>query len=222
MARGSGLTDLLVVHPQETVFVGSTGPVDLSRANTWFERLFRAPDNLTMAVLDTQWRQLCHRLLDLGYVFDFGDERILADCGRIEFNDGRPTFRVNKACYRAVLVPPVVTLRASTLDLLERFVLAGGNVFYLGDDPRMIDGRDDPGASKRLAAVLPLFAHVSDVDEHLIATSGQSGPLARTKGRAPFPPVSAESAMALGYQRQLGLIESINRSNFAAHLGTRR
>jgi hypothetical protein len=64
--------------------------------------------------------------------FDYGDEEILSRHGRIIRQNGAPVFRVGKADYKAVLVPPMLTMRRSTLRLLERFRALGGTVVFAG------------------------------------------------------------------------------------------
>jgi hypothetical protein len=85
-------------------------------------------------------------LLATHYDFDFGDEQILAMDGRVE---GRQVI-VGRAPYRVVVIPPETrTLLASSVDLLERFLEAGGKVLGFAPLPEWIEAVPDA----RLAAL---------------------------------------------------------------------
>jgi hypothetical protein len=71
--------------------------------------------------------------------FDFGDEDILA---RVAIVEGK-IFRVNKASYQIVIVPDMLTMRESTLDLLTAFVAAGGIVIQAGIPAPRVDCKID-------------------------------------------------------------------------------
>jgi hypothetical protein len=74
--------------------------------------------------------------------FDYGDEEMLArlgqvaDCGRL---------KLGEATYKTVVVGGLTTIRSTTLDLLRRFVEAGGKVILAGDPPSHVDALPSPG-----------------------------------------------------------------------------
>ena len=78
---------------------------------------------------------LHNKLLMAHLDFDLGCEDIISRHGKVE--DGK--FHVCKAAYKAVLVPPMLTIRLTTLELLEKFHAAGGIVVYVGDAPERVD-----------------------------------------------------------------------------------
>jgi len=84
--------------------------------------------------------------------FDLGDEQIIADVGRVEAN----RFVVGAMAYRAVVLPPLLTIRPSTLELLERFAAAGGPVLVAGSWPELVEGAPQPEALARLRKVATL------------------------------------------------------------------
>jgi hypothetical protein len=187
MARGRGQPDLLVIHPQETVMVRSRGPVELGSQPTWETRFFCPSTDESLNELDRQWKQLSHALLDASYVFDFGDEGVLAECGSVEDSDKTPRLRVGDATYYAVVIPALDTLRRSTVDLLQRFAERGGVIAYYGAGPSQVDGlTGDMAASLRkllsLAAV-----HRADVEDTV-----------RSLLRASPPPITAVGSGAEG------------------------
>ncbi len=42
--------------------------------------------------------------------------------------------------YDVLVIPPVVTIRSTTLDRIGRFTAGGGTVIMLGDAPSLVDG----------------------------------------------------------------------------------
>ena len=92
--------------------------------------------------------QVAEDLLALHYDFDLGDETIIAERGSVK---GR-RFIVGEASYKLVVVPACETLFASTVNLLRRFLEAGGKVIALRPRPTRTDGRS-------AADMASLFAH---------------------------------------------------------------
>ena len=74
--------------------------------------------------------------------FDFGDEIILSEIARIQ----EQRMIVGSGEYETVIVPPVESLFRSTLELLERFAHAGGHIIWMGEAPRMVEGRPSQDA----------------------------------------------------------------------------
>ena len=66
-----------------------------------------------------------------------GDEQIISEVGSVE--DGR--FRIGEMTYRTVILPSLLTVRPSTVALLETFAAAGGRVIVCGEWPEFVDGR---------------------------------------------------------------------------------
>lgn len=135
MTRGAEVRDLLVVHPIESMWLrcrkGWRSDPALERCDLALAKL---RDSLLAANLD----------------FDYGNEDIMARHGAIARQEGRAILRVGRAAYRAVLVPPLITLRQSTLALLEEFRAAGGTVVFAGQPPRFVEALPS-GAAVALA-----------------------------------------------------------------------
>ena len=133
MTEGEEIIDLLVIHPIESAWL-TIDPQNFAESLKNEEKRF-------VEVTDT----LLAQKLD----FDFGDEEIISRYGKV----GKGTFTVNKASYRAVLVPRLLTIRSSTLSLLQKFAAQGGTVVYLDAAPAFLDGE----ASKQPAQVFAKF-----------------------------------------------------------------
>ena len=79
-----------------------------------------------------------------------GDEQILSEVGSVEGD----RLRIGKMTYRTVILPSLLTIRPSTLALLEDFAAAGGQVIICGQWPEYVEGQ--PAA---LAGLHALVAH---------------------------------------------------------------
>lgn len=122
MTRGQEVRDLLVIHPLESMWMQfSVGWQENPKIRTYDEMMVRLRDSLLAANLD----------------FDYGDEDILARHGKVGRKEKK--LKVNRAEYKAVLVPPLLTIRRSTLMLLKRFSDAGGTVIFAGSAPSYVD-----------------------------------------------------------------------------------
>ncbi len=71
--------------------------------------------------------------------FDYGDEDMMTRLASVEKCGGRAVLKVGKASYTTVVVPPMTTIRSTTLDLLTKFRAAGGNVIFAGEPAFYVD-----------------------------------------------------------------------------------
>ncbi|MBO4345103.1 MAG: hypothetical protein J5833_05075, partial [Victivallales bacterium] len=115
MTRGEAVSHVAVVHPIESYWL-FWGPADQSMsARTQAEETFANIVN---------W--LLHGLMD----FDFVSESLLP--GQEAHVEGKELV-VGHMRYKSIIVPPTVTLRRTTLDILDAFQAAGGDVIFAGD-----------------------------------------------------------------------------------------
>ena len=80
------------------------------------------------------------------YDYDVGDEQILADTAYLSGNE----LVVGEMKYRHIVLPDMVSIRKSTLDLIEALQKQGGKVFNTGRFPSFIDGKADNGVLSEL------------------------------------------------------------------------
>ena len=135
MSRGKDARDLLVAHPVESAWISARAgwtPEERERLN---QTLVRVRDTLLAAHID----------------FDYGDEDFLARLAKVEKTGGRARLRIGEATYAAVLLPPMLTIRSTTLKRLEAFQRAGGRVVWAGEPPALVDACPSD-AAERLAA----------------------------------------------------------------------
>ena len=124
MTQGVEVRDLLVIHPIESMWtLFNMDMVTNPRIEEYDTMLIELRDSLLTASID----------------FDYGDEEIMSRHSKISCKSGEPILYVGKAAYKTVLVPPLLTMRSSTLKLLQRFSAAGGTVVFAGDVTRHID-----------------------------------------------------------------------------------
>jgi hypothetical protein len=124
MTRGSEVRDILVVHPIESMWtLFRRGDAAIPKRDGYARTLAALRDTLLAANLD----------------FDYGDEEIMSRHARVSRDASGPVLRVGRAAYRVVVVPPLRTVRASTLKLLERFRRRGGTVIFAGAAPGHVD-----------------------------------------------------------------------------------
>ncbi|MFP4055778.1 MAG: glycosyl hydrolase [Candidatus Brocadiia bacterium] len=123
LSQGRYPADVLVLHPCEGSWI-EFDPQDPD----WSEPRQRA-------ARDALW-DLTKALVELKCEFDLGSEWLLARQGRVR--DGR--LELGEGSYRTVILPRMVTIRGTTLDLLSQLAEQGGNVVTAGPTPAYLDG----------------------------------------------------------------------------------
>jgi len=146
MTRGREVRDLLVIHPIESMW--------LLRRMGWHadERVHR---------LDQMLDSLVNTLLSNHIDFDYGDEELMSRHARVSASGGNALLKLGKATYKAVLVPPMTTMRASTLDLLKRFAAKGCTVVFAGDPAAYVDA-EPSGAVAEFAGQCTTVGGIND------------------------------------------------------------
>ncbi len=135
LTQGDALRDVLILHPLTTAWMMMGA--DPSRTGGWFDE-----ENIrTVDAYGRGFSAILQRFLDEHHDFDLGDETILAEQGAAESG----LLRVGCATYRAVVVPPVQTMFASTVALLARALDAGVRVIVIGEPPAKVEGVPDEG-----------------------------------------------------------------------------
>ncbi len=121
LSDGKEICDLLVVHPIESTW-GVFAPESLKEDDLTAENehLVRTSNALFRENID----------------FDYGDEELMSRYAAVE---GK-SLKVNLSSYKAVLIPEMLTIRRSTLELLDSLRKSGGCVAFLGEPPAFMDG----------------------------------------------------------------------------------
>lgn len=115
------IRDLLVIHPIES----------------YWSQYLPFPEVIPekRPAYDKAFESLTRELLSENLDFDYGDEEIISRIFSVKDN----ILHVGKAAYKAVLIPELLTIRSSTLELLKTFAISGGKVCYLGAIPQYVD-----------------------------------------------------------------------------------
>ncbi len=133
MTRGKAVSHIGVIHPIESYWL-LWGPYD--QTSTAREQAEENFSNLF------QW--LLKGLMD----FDLLAESLLPI--QNVHVEGK-TLCVGEMRYETVLVPPTITLRSTTLKILEDFQAAGGKVIFAGDTATLCDAQPSDRAAKLAA-----------------------------------------------------------------------
>lgn len=161
MTRGVPEVRVAVIHPIESA---------------WITEGVREHTALAGSALNECFQDLVQWLLRGQIDFDLVSESLLP-----ELYDGKAEgFCVGRMRYQTVLVPPLVTVRSTTLKALEDFLGRGGRVIFAGKVPACVDGWPGDGAREVYdrAEKVPLLK--TDIlgaleEERQIAVCGQGG-----------------------------------------------
>jgi hypothetical protein len=137
--QGEPCCDILVVNPIESLWC----QIHAGWAN--------GLSATTQEVMDIEksYQELFHWLTGAHMDFDYGDEEMLGRLSSIEMDEhGKPVLRVGHASYHVALLGGMTTVRSTTLQLMERFHQAGGQVIFVGDAPGYVDAIISSAARK--------------------------------------------------------------------------
>lgn len=137
---GKYAAEIAVVHPLES------GYIDLDLTN------FNKPD-----VRNKKYDALLNVLQAEHRDYDLADEQIMSDIAKVQ--NGK--LNIGKMNYRVMLLPAMLTIRQTTLNLLENFAKQGGKVFAIDELPTLVDGV----ASEQKLASLKHFTQLVDIKD---------------------------------------------------------
>lgn len=135
LTRGQPVRRLLVIHPIESMWMRYSPPFRGA-----IEGVALPPNSEDMDRLNGMLPSLRDWLLDAHIDFDYGDEEMLSRLGSVAQQGKDARIHLGKSDYDAVLVPPLLTMRKTTVDLLDRWVSAGGRAIFAGDVADHVDG----------------------------------------------------------------------------------
>ena len=162
MTRGKAVCRVGVIHPVESYWLywgdKETTAVIRDQMDKDFENI-------------TDW--LLRGLID----FDFICESLLP--GQNDISDISDSgFPVGDMCYEVIVVPPLTTMRETTLKRLEAFAQKGGRIIFMGKAPSLIDAEPDDRAEelwKKSIQIpfqrLPLLDEIEDLRDIEIRNS---------------------------------------------------
>lgn len=128
-------------------------------------------DGFGIADLDAQLLEACRTLSSRGIEYHFLDETLLAKYGFV--NDGY--IGCGRCIYEYLVLPPVLTMDATTEELIHQYVKQGGKVVLLGEKPQFLEAEiyDYPYLESNVTLEGILSAQpyrVTDYNTHIYST----------------------------------------------------
>ena len=168
LAKGEVAFDVLMLHPQSSAWL-----------------CYNDKDNPGLGDLNQDFKKVTNSFEASHVPFHYGDERILKRHGRVE----GAKLVVGQQRYQVVVVPPVDTLDATTVSLLQAFADQGGTLIWFGRQPEFLEGKASPlltslcarglrvSSAAELIAALPSSARPISITD---AQGNEIGPIAAT------------------------------------------
>ncbi len=164
LMQGKPLCDVLVLNPIESVW---------SMTHLGWAKWINNTDP-EIAKIEDAYQQLFAMLTGSQIDFDYGDEELMSRHAAVCTDEnGQPLLRVGEMCYRTLVVGGAVTLRPSTLALLQQFHAAGGSVIFAGALPGYVDGIASDAVAALAADCTCVPFEQSALVEAVRAVSGQ-------------------------------------------------
>lgn len=130
MSEGEADCDVLLLNPIESVwcqaYVG------------WAKWIFNNSEDI--APFEERYAEISRMLIGNHIDYDYGEEEMMSRMASCEVNDkGEAIIKVGKASYKTVIVTNMITIRPTTLKLLNEFVSLGGKVIFSGFLPSYVN-----------------------------------------------------------------------------------
>ncbi len=132
LTQGKPVRDVLVVHNVES----------------GWGACFRAGTQNLLTELDDGLGKLTRTLSNQHYDWDFADESLLASHGQVNTKG----IKIGRLTYKLAVIPPSVTLRKTTIDLLAELLARGGSVLFVGRRPTLVDSEPGVAIDKLVSA----------------------------------------------------------------------
>jgi hypothetical protein len=146
MTRGKPVVKLGVIHPIESFWLAHGDTQSSGELKDEMEHNFEKI---------TEW------LLYSQNDFDFISESILPSL----YKEGKG-FTVGEMSYEIILLPPMKTIRSTTLDALESFASRGGKIIFAGEIPFLENALPSDRAKKLASRCITIpFTHTSIMQE---------------------------------------------------------
>lgn len=152
MTQGKAVRDIAVIHPIESA---------------WGFAIAETEGHKLIENLDAQLKILQNFLLEEHFDFDYVDEDILSRHGAVD----NVSLRVAKSKYNTVIIPPAVTIRGSTLNLLKKFKEAGGKLIFIRPIPNLVNAEPSDEIRKLVEKSTVISLDRAQLSEKLLNNS---------------------------------------------------
>lgn len=122
LTSGKPVVDVLIIHPLKSAWVA-----------------YDNSNNEVLRGLDRDFLWISETLSDLHIDYHYGDETLIRKYGRVE--GGK--FYVGQRDYQFIIMPTLLTIDQTTLNLLLEFLNQGGHVVSVGGFPSLVNGLRD-------------------------------------------------------------------------------
>jgi hypothetical protein len=130
---GKYAAEFLVIHPLESEYIDQG-----SYSQSW-------------TVRNGKYVGFLGKLQENHRDYDLGDEQIISEIGKVNGSE----IVVGEQSYRGVILPYMLTIRKSTIDLLKKFSAKGGKILAT-EIPLYIDGQKDQSGIAELTKIVQL------------------------------------------------------------------
>ena len=142
LSLGKPLCNVLLLHPGDSYHALHQHPTQDQNETT---------ENINPKdTLERHFALLSAALLKNQIDYDYGDEELIGRYGSTTHR----AMHIGAQIYTTVILPPSLTMRSSTLHLLQDFAMGGGKLFVVGSAPRLLDGKP----SKELQGFIEQYA----------------------------------------------------------------
>lgn len=131
LQQGEPVCDVLVLNPIESI-----GAQCHPGWAQWLEA-----KSTRLQEKQNRYEELFHWMMASGIDFDYGEEEHVARFSEISIENKIPLFKLGKGRYHTIVLSELETIRQTTLDKLEAFHQAGGNVIFVGTPPTHVNAR---------------------------------------------------------------------------------
>lgn len=159
LSEGTYHPEVLILHPQESVQAQWQARIERdpklgAELVAWESGSTDPETREPLWALDRGLRDVTDALGFDQRTYDFGNETILSEVASIKKIGKVPHLVVGKMVYPAVVIPPgMITMRPTTLKLLEKFLKAGGIILRTDRGPSLVDGKASKTAEEFLAKI---------------------------------------------------------------------
>lgn len=128
LSQGEPICDTLVIHPIESLWC-QIHP-------EWSTGLYET--DTAVKKIEEQFQWIFRQMMEAQVDFDYGDESHLAEAGKIVREGNKVYLKLGKQKYRTVILAGSMTIRDTTLRILEEFSTLGGELVTVGSLPAYV------------------------------------------------------------------------------------
>lgn len=137
---------------------------------------YNSHNSESLEKIDKDFVEATKTLSDLHIGYHYGDETIIQRYGKIHNAD----FVVGLCSYKAVIMPSMISIDESTVDLLNDFIDRGGKVISIGDFPRFTSHQKKLEVLKDKVVHIKvckdeLYSYLKDIGIPKISIAGEGG-----------------------------------------------